>query len=112
MSRARWLTIRKELSPRQGALLWVASFVLPLALWSVVSYVPFIWHPFVTVTEPGGVDYFQPGMLVEKETFAEETRLAAKEGRVVPRGSASNPIYLPPPHEVAKALYAPFRTPP
>src|SRR2546423_5812051 len=98
--RARWLTIRKELQPRQAALLWVASFVLPLALWSIISYVPFIWHPFVTVSEPGGVDYFQPGMLVEKDTFAEEARLAAKEGRATPTGAARQPTSPPPPPPV------------
>jgi NitT/TauT family transport system permease protein len=112
LPRARWFTIRKELSSRQGAVLWLASFVLPLALWSAISYLPFIWHPFVKVVDAGSVDYFQSGMLVEKETFAEETRTAAREGRALPRGTLSNPIYLPPPHEVARALYAAFLTPP
>jgi NitT/TauT family transport system permease protein len=112
MSRARWLTIRKELGPRQRAVLWLASFLSPLVLWSALSYLPFIWHPFVKVSEPGGVEYFQSGMLVEKETFAEESRQAAKDGKALPRGTACNPIYLPAPHEVAKALYAAFLTPP
>ena len=97
MSRARWLTIRKELDSRQRALLWLASFLLPLAVWSAVSYLPFIWHPFVKVTEPGGVDYFQSGMLVEKETFREEVRQAARDGRALPHGTPANPIYLPAP---------------
>jgi NitT/TauT family transport system permease protein len=106
------LTIRKELEPRQRAVLWLGSFLLPLALWSAVSYLPFIWHPFVKVADPGGVEYFQSGMLVEKATFIDESRQAAKEGRPQPQGSAVNPIYLPPPHEVARALYAAFLTPP
>jgi len=112
MSRARWLTIRKELEPRQRAVLWLASFVVPLVLWSAISYLPFIWHPFVKVTDPGGVDYFQAGMLVEKDTFREELRQAANDKRPLPQGAAANPIYLPAPHEVARALYAAFRTPP
>jgi NitT/TauT family transport system permease protein len=112
VSRTRWLTIRKELAPRQRAVLWLASFVLPLLLWSGISYVPFVWHPFVKVTEPGGVDYFQSGMLVEKETFAQESQQAAKDGKPLPHGAPSNPIYLPPPHEVARALYSAFLTPP
>jgi NitT/TauT family transport system permease protein len=112
VARARWLTIRKELDPRQRALLWLASFLLPLALWSAVSYLPFIWHPFVKVTEPGGVDYFQSGMLVEKDTFREEVRQAAKDGHPLPQGIAANPIYLPAPHEVARAFYTAFLTAP
>jgi NitT/TauT family transport system permease protein len=112
MSRARWLTIRKELEPRQRAVLWLASFVVPLLVWSAISYLPFIWHPFVQVTDPGGVDYFQSGMLVEKDTFREEARQAARDKRPLPQGSAANPIYLPAPHEVARALYAAFLTAP
>jgi NitT/TauT family transport system permease protein len=112
VSRARWFTIRKELEPRQRAVLWLASFVVPLALWSAISYLPFIWHPFVKVSDPGGVDYFQAGMLVEKDTYREEVRQAARDGRALPHGSATNPIYLPAPHEVAIALYAAFLTPP
>jgi NitT/TauT family transport system permease protein len=112
MKRARWFTIRKELTPRQGAILWLASFLLPVALWAVVSYVPFLWHPLVSVTEPGSVDYFQPGMLVEKAVFAEESALAVQEKRALPHGTPANPIYLPPPHEVARAMYTAFFTPP
>jgi NitT/TauT family transport system permease protein len=112
MRSARWLTIRKELQPRQAAVLWVASFIVPLALWSAISYLPFVWHPFIKIADAGGVDYFQAGMLVEKDTFADESKSAAKEGRALPSGTPSNPIYFPPPHEVAKALYAAFLTPP
>jgi NitT/TauT family transport system permease protein len=112
MKRARWFTIRKELTPRQGAILWLASFLVPLALWSAVSYLPFLWHPLVDVTDPGSVDYFQVGMLVEKPVFADELRLAIQEKRAVPHGTPANPIYLPPPHEVARAMYTAFSTPP
>jgi NitT/TauT family transport system permease protein len=112
VARAKWFTIRKELLARQRAILWLGSFALPLALWSFISYVPFVWHPFVKITEPGSVDYFQQGMLVEKATFAEEARLCAEEKRALPQGVASNPVYLPAPHEVAKAFYAAFVTPP
>jgi NitT/TauT family transport system permease protein len=110
--RERWFTIRKELGSRQVALLWVASFVLPLALWSLVSYTPFIWHPLVKITDVGSVDYFQTGMLLEKEIFAQEVQTAEQEKRAIPHGSPANPIYLPAPHAVAKAMYAAFVTPP
>src|SRR4051812_3524457 len=110
--RERWFTIRKELGSRQVALLWVASFVLPLALWSLVSYTPFIWHPLVKITDVGSVDYFQTGMLLEKEIFAQEVQTAEQEKRAIPHGSPANPIYLPGPLEVATAMYKAFVTPP
>lgn len=45
--RSPWFAVRKELSARRRLLLTVCSFVLPLLIWCVVSYTPFIWHPDV-----------------------------------------------------------------
>ena len=112
MKRAPWFTIRKELTPRQGAILWLCSFLVPLALWSAVSYLPFIWHPQVVVTDPGSVDYFTVGMRGDKPVFVEEVRLAKEEKRAIPHGSPGNPVYLPEPHDVAKAMYTSYTTPP
>lgn len=42
-----WFRIREELPPRRAALLTAASFLLPIAIWCIVSYTPFIWHPDV-----------------------------------------------------------------
>jgi NitT/TauT family transport system permease protein len=104
--------IRKEVPPRLRSALFVLSFVLPLLAWSVISYVPFIWHPFVKVENPGSVSYFESGMLVERDVFADENKTARAEGRAVATGSRANPVYLPAPHEVARALYVAFKTPP
>jgi len=93
-------------------MLAVFSFLLPLALWALVSYVPFIWHPFILIEQPGSVDYFQPGMLVEREVFAAERARAGLEGRSLAEGRPANPVYLPAPHQVARALYTAFKTPP
>src|SRR6202790_5853587 len=41
----RWFKIREELSARSASLLMALSFLLPLAIWCLASYVPFIWHP-------------------------------------------------------------------
>src|SRR5271169_3852245 len=41
----RWFKIREELSGRRASLLMALSFLLPLAIWCIASYVPFIWHP-------------------------------------------------------------------
>jgi NitT/TauT family transport system permease protein len=83
----------------------IGSFLLPLLIWSLVSYAPFIWHPKVMVTESGGVDYFQIGMLVDKEMFATEVENMRQAQQALPAGTPANPIYLPAPHEVAQALY-------
>jgi len=104
--------IRKEVPPRLRSVLFVLSFVLPLLAWCVISYVPFIWHPFVKVENPGSVSYFEAGMLVERDVFADENRTARAEGRALATGDRANPVYLPAPHEVAKALYVAFKTPP
>src|ERR1700693_3176086 len=44
-SQERWFKIREELSGRRASLLMALSFLLPLTIWCIASYVPFIWHP-------------------------------------------------------------------
>ncbi len=44
-SQERWFKIREELSGHRASLLMALSFLLPLAIWCIASYVPFIWHP-------------------------------------------------------------------
>jgi NitT/TauT family transport system permease protein len=41
----RWFKIREDLSGHRTTLLMALSFLLPLAIWCIASYVPFIWHP-------------------------------------------------------------------
>jgi NitT/TauT family transport system permease protein len=109
---AEWLQIGKDVPPHRRSILVTLSFVLPLLAWSILSYVPFIWHPLVKVDNPGSVSYFEQGMLVESDTFADEKRAARAESRALPTGAPANPVYLPAPHEVARALYVAFKTPP
>ncbi|GAC1603332.1 MAG: hypothetical protein NVS3B2_07730 [Ramlibacter sp.] len=97
---------------RQRRLLAVGSFILPILVWCLVSYVPFVWHPKVRVAEPGGVDYFQPGMLVERDDFAQQLAGMKQQGLALPTGTPANPIYLPAPHLVGEALYKAFITEP
>ncbi len=94
-----------DASTRKRLAFGIGSFLLPLLIWSLVSYAPFIWHPKVMVTESGGVDYFQIGMLVDKEMFATEVENMRQAQQALPAGTPANPIYLPAPHEVAQALY-------
>jgi NitT/TauT family transport system permease protein len=44
-SRERWFKIREELSGHRASLLMALSFLLPLGIWCIASYVPVIWHP-------------------------------------------------------------------
>jgi len=111
-STTQWLAVRKPLPSKQTALLTIASFLLPLFVWCLVSYVPFIWHPKIEVTEPGGVTWFKKSMLVDRELFSDQAILAAEKDRAVPEGDRANPVYLPAPHEVATAFYTAFTTEP
>ena len=104
--------IRKPAPPGSGVVMVVLAFVLPLLAWSALSYLPFLWHPLVSVTDPGSVDFLQPGTLIERETFEAENQKARAERRAIARGEPANPIYLPAPHQVVRALYTAFKTPP
>lgn len=112
MSRAAWFAPRVALSGGRARMLTLASFALPLIVWSLVSYVPFLWHPQVRIIEPGAVSYFKPGMLVDRAVFAEESARLRTTGEALPGGSPANPVYLPAPHEVARALVTAFTTEP
>jgi NitT/TauT family transport system permease protein len=113
MSRdSEWFAVRRELTEKRARVLSMLAFLLPLGIWSAVSYVPWIWHPLVQIEEPGSVDYFVKDMLIEKEVFAQENATALSKHAAVAVGHPKNPIYLPAPHEVARAMYTAFRTPP
>lgn len=105
-------TIGPKFSRRSGVVLSVLSFAVPLIIWSLISYVPFIWHPKVEVTIPGDVAYFSKGTLVDRQVFDKEVEIARKTSKTVPEGTPANPVYLPAPHEVAAALYTAFTTEP
>lgn len=112
MSSEPWLAPRVALSPQRERVLTVLSFLLPLFVWGVVSYVPFIWHPNIEITEPGSVSYFQEGMQIERASFQEEYDRQMEAGGDLPQGVRANPVYLPAPHEVAIAFYTSFTTEP
>jgi NitT/TauT family transport system permease protein len=112
MTGTRWFQVLRPIAPRTRLLAGALSFVLPLALWCLVSYVPWVWHPQVLITNAGSVDYLQPGMRMDKTAFAAEVEDARNEDRAPPHGYPANPIYLPAPHEVLAAFYTSFKTPP
>ena len=112
MSASGWFTVRAPLTPRRKLVLGIGSFLLPLVLWAAVSYVPFLWHPQVLVSQVGDVDYLEMGMRVDRAQFAEEVAAMREAGKAPPQGTAANPVYLPAPHEVARAFYTAFTTAP
>jgi NitT/TauT family transport system permease protein len=112
MKRTRWFQVLRPISPRARLIFGTLSFVLPILVWSFVSYVPSVWHPQILVTDPGSIDYLQVGMRMNKDAFADAVAEAEGEHKDPPKGIRCNPIYLPAPHEVAMALYTAFVTPP
>ena len=107
-----WLGLKQELPPQRRLLLTILSFLLPLLIWSAVSYIPFLWHPLVHVTSSGGVEYFVVGMEVPRADFDREFALTREKGLTPPTGYPVNPVYLPAPHQVMRAFYTAFTTPP
>src|SRR5271166_5121879 len=103
--------VQKPLPPRPRTLLAFFSFVIPIVIWCLVSYVPSVWHPLIMITDPGSVEYLKPGMRMGRTGFESEVSDAKSENRAPPGGVRANPIYLPAPHEVAIALYTSFITP-
>jgi len=107
-----WTTPRAELDSRSRYSLVLLSFLLPILLWSMISYVPQLWHPKIEITDSGDTGYLRVGMLVDKAIFYKEVDSKIAEELNPPQGNPSNPVYLPAPHEVATALYTAFTTPP
>jgi NitT/TauT family transport system permease protein len=101
-----------ETSPHFRFALAILSFAIPLGVWCAVSYVPFLWHPKVEIASPGDLDYATPGMLIDVDVFEQEVARLRGEGLAPPTGTRANPIYLPAPHSVARALFTAFQTEP
>ncbi|ENX15760.1 hypothetical protein F895_02306 [Acinetobacter sp. CIP 64.2] len=100
------------LSKRKKLYLSLGSFLIPILIWSCVSYLPFIWHPQVQITNAGSATYLQAGTRIDKQAYYAEAQDAVNQGKTPPTGILVNPIYLPAPHQVAKALFTSFTTPP
>ena len=112
MARSTLFRVLRPLSPRARLAIGILSFVLPVGLWSLVSYVPALWHPQIMITDPGSVSYLDVGAHLARDAYQGELADAKQEGRAPPRGVPANPIYLPSPGEVLKAFYTSFTTPP
>ena len=106
--RASWFRSGRQLSPGGLRVFTLLSFVIPLLAWSIVSYVPFVWHPMREVTDPGDVSWFSVHQLVESEAFDTANQEAKSRGARPAQGTPANPVFLPSPGQVAKALVTGF----
>jgi len=109
--RVPWLAVHQDLGARRRAVLGVLAFLLPLAIWSAFSYLPFLWHPKMLVLDAGDT-YLGEGKRYDEAAFHEANAQAAVEGKAPARGEPANPVFLPAPHEVALALVLGFQEPP
>lgn len=104
--------ITMDVRKRHKLLLSFCSFLIPILIWCAVSYLPFIWHPQVQITNSGNATFLQVGSRVDKAIFYSEAQNAVNHDQAPPQGKLVNPIYLPAPHEVALALVTTFTTAP
>lgn len=104
--------ISHALSRKASLSLGIASFIIPLLIWCAVSYLPFIWHSQVMISKSGDVVYFEPDTRIDRTVFNNEVKNMQDQGLRPPEGTPVNPVYLPAPHQVAKALVTAFTTPP
>lgn len=87
--------IREKLTRRQEYVLLFFSFALPLLLWCLVSYVPFIYHPLIRVTDAGDSFLCAPGDLIERTAFERENKELTANGEKGMTGKrAIRPIFL------------------
>jgi NitT/TauT family transport system permease protein len=112
VARSTLFRVLRPLSPRAKLTIGILSFVLPVGVWSLVSYVPQIWHPQIMITDPGSVSYLDVGAHLARDAYEGEVADAKQQGRAPPKGVPANPVYLPSPGEVARAFYTSFTTPP
>ena len=86
-NRRRWFQVGRPLPSKLSGAFAVLSFLLPVLLWCVVSYVPFVWHPQILITQPGSVDYLQPGMRMDKAAFVAAAEEAKAQQKALPEGA-------------------------
>jgi len=112
MKKQGLFVIWKQLPPKQKKILFTLSFVLPILAWSAISYIPFLWHPMMRVTNTGDVAFFKEEMLIEKDAFISQNLIMQSKGLKLAEGYPANPIYLPAPHTVAVSMVKSFLEPP
>ena len=108
----KWMVFGKRLAPRQERFVIICSFLLPLLVWCLISYVTVLWHPLVEVQDAGDSFFLNINDRVERDVFEKENQQLELNGQKQMVGKRVNPVYLPAPHKVALALIESFTTPP
>ncbi len=82
-----WFVIRRDLPHARRLALTFVSFLLPLAVWCFVSYVPWIWHPDVKIElsaeREGVTTVFTAGDHVSRKFFPEFADAVRNDNAVV-----------------------------
>jgi NitT/TauT family transport system permease protein len=82
-----WFLIRRDLPSSRRFILTCVSFLLPIAVWCFVSYVPWIWHPDVKIElsaeREGVTTVFTAGDHVSRGFFPEFVEAVRKDNAVV-----------------------------
>jgi NitT/TauT family transport system permease protein len=82
-----WFLIRRDLPQSRRLILTCVSFLLPIAVWCFVSYVPWIWHPDVKIElsaeREGVTTVFTAGDHVSRAFFPEFVEAVRKDNAVV-----------------------------
>jgi NitT/TauT family transport system permease protein len=82
-----WFLIRRDLPGSRRLALTCVSFLLPIAVWCFVSYVPWIWHPDVKIElsaeREGVTTVFTAGDHVSRKFFPEFVDAVRKDNAAV-----------------------------
>ncbi|HEY8961668.1 MAG TPA: hypothetical protein VIM57_05620, partial [Luteolibacter sp.] len=88
-----WFAMRRDLPRGRRGLLAVCSFVLPLLMWCVVSYVPGIWHPDVKLTLAAGTErmtaVFTAGNRVSADFFPQYVEAVRRDNEDIVKARES-----------------------
>lgn len=78
-----WFLIRRDLPQSRRLGLTCVSFLLPIAVWCLVSYIPWIWHPDVKIElsaeREGVTTVFTAGDHISRGFFPEFVEAVRKE---------------------------------
>lgn len=88
----RWFPIREDLDSGRSGFLTLLSFILPLGIWCLVSYTPWIWHPDVKLEISADrkdiTTFYSAGDHVSREFFPGFAEAVREENTAIEEGTA------------------------